>query len=354
MGSIREVHCKNGQIGYHAEVRLKGYPFQRASFRTRSKAKKWIQDTESAIRDGRHFRTAESKKHTVADLIDRFISQWLPKNPNGRAKKRALLMWWRDRLGKRLLADLSPAAIAEARDSLLSELTVRKSKRSPSTVNRYLAALSKALTIGVREWGWLEDSPMRKVTKPTEAKGRDRLLRLDEKDRLLEACKRSSSPYLYPIVSLALLTGMRYGEIVKLRWEDIDFEHRRITLHQTKNGENRVLPLTPSVEAVFMGLRDTEALPVGPVFASTRRNNKTRVINIRAAFTKALREADIENFTFHMLRHAAASYLAMNGATQGELMAILGHKTPAMTKRYAHFSQQHVAGVLERMQAKLM
>ena len=95
MGSIREVRKKDGTVSYHVEVRLKGHPSQRTAFRTRSLAKKWVQGTESAIRDGRHFRTAESKKHTVADLIDRFIMQWLPKNPNGIVKKTALLTWWK-------------------------------------------------------------------------------------------------------------------------------------------------------------------------------------------------------------------------------------------------------------------
>jgi integrase len=94
---------------------------------------------------------------------------------------------------------------------------------------------------------------MRKVTKPPEAKGRDRLLTLEEKNRLLVACKASSTPYLYPIVSIALLTGMRYGEIVGLHWEDIHFELKTITLHQTKNGDGRVLPLTEPVAQILQG-----------------------------------------------------------------------------------------------------
>lgn len=70
MGTIREYKKEDGSVSYHAEVRLKGYPSQRASFQTRTLAKKWIQDTESSIRDGRHFSTAEAKKHTVNNLID--------------------------------------------------------------------------------------------------------------------------------------------------------------------------------------------------------------------------------------------------------------------------------------------
>ncbi len=176
MGTIREYKKEDGTLTYHAEVRLKGYSPQRESFRTRTLAKKWIQDTESSIRDGRHFRIAEAKKHTVKDLIDRFVSQWLSQFPERIVRQTAYLAWWKERLGHLLLADLTPAAIAEARDTLLSENTSRQKLRNPVTVNRYLAAFSRALTIAMKEWGWIDDTPMRKVSKPSEGSGRNRTL----------------------------------------------------------------------------------------------------------------------------------------------------------------------------------
>lgn len=348
MGAIRESKKKDGAVTYHAEVRLKGYPPQRASFRTRTLAKKWVQDTESSIRDGRHFRTAESKKHTVKDLIDRFINQWLAQFPHRTVRQTAYLAWWKDRLGHLLLADLTPAILAEARDALLAEKTPRQTIRNPSTANRYIAAFSRALTIAMKEWGWLDDTPMRKVSKPAEGKGRNRLLSLEEKERLLQACKVSLNPHLYPIVSLALLLGMRYGEIAGLKWEDIDYTNKLITLAKTKNGETRILPLTPAVEGALAFCRKTD-IEHGLVFKPSSPTNRSGVVDIRNAFIKALKQGDIQSFRFHDLRHAAASYLAMNGATQGELMAILGHKSPSMTRRYAHYSQKHMANLMERM-----
>lgn len=243
MGTIREYDKGDGSITYHAEVRLRGYPDQRASFRTKSLAKKWIQDTESAIRDGRHFRTAEAKKHTVKDLIEKFISQWLSQHPHRVVRQTAYLAWWKDRLGHLLLADLTPVVLAEARDALLAERTPRGNIRNPSTANRYIAAFSRALTIAMKEWGWLDDTPMRKLSKPPEGKGRNRLLSIEEKDRLLKACQASPNIHLYPIVSIALLTAMRFGEIVTLRWEDIDYIGKTITIEKTKNGERRILLL---------------------------------------------------------------------------------------------------------------
>ena len=194
---------------------------------------------------------------------------------------------------------------------------------------------------------------MRKVSKPSEGKGRNRLLSIEEKDRLLQACRLSPSPFLYPIVSIALLTGMRFGEIVNLKWEDIDFLNKIITLEKTKNGERRMLPLTEAVENMLILFRKTD-ITSGLIFKPISPTNRNGVVDIRNAFMKALKQAQISDFRFHDLRHASASYLAMNGATQGELMTILGHKSPAMTRRYAHYSQKHVATLMERMHVNLL
>lgn len=349
MGTIRELTKKNGEKSYHAEVRLRGHPPQRRCCRTKTDAKKWIQDTEAAIRDGRFKSQSASRKYTVSDLIDRFAEYCLPKDPRYYPKKVQLLQRWKEELGSLYLSDLSPAHIAQVRDKLLNETTTKKRLRSPSTVNRYIAAFSKALSVAMKEWGWIDENPMFKISKPKEARSRDRFLSLEEKNRLLEACKSSSNPYLYPIVSLALLTGMRYGEIVKLKWGDINFDMHFITLHETKNGERRVIPLTDDVAKV---LKDTPTFGDKEntlVFPSQKPAPTKHPISIRKSFARALQIAGIESFRFHDLRHTAASYLAMNGATQGELMAILGHRSPTMTRRYAHYSQKHLNQLMQKM-----
>lgn len=352
MGTIREGRRKDGSLSYHAEVRLKGHSSQRASFRTRSLAKKWVQDTESAIRDGRHFRTAESKRHTLADLIERFFKEWLPKFPQRQVKQTALLTWWKKRYGHILLADLTPAVIAEGRDELLNQTTVRKTQRNPSTVNRYLSALGRALTIGVKEWGWLEENPIRNVSKPSESRGRERFLSLSEKERLLEQCRLSRNPNLYPIVALALLTGMRQGELINLHWENVDFERNRISLWKTKNGDSRQIPLTPEMEKVFRDCRSFGSSSNTLVFPPIKKTVTAPRLSIREAFEAALKRAGIQNFRFHDLRHTAASYIAMSGATQGELQALFGWKSPQMTKRYAHFTQEHLRKILSKNSLK--
>lgn len=349
MGTIREVTRKDGSTSFHAEVRLRGYPSQRSSFRTKSLAKKWIQDVESGIRDGRHFKTVESKRHTVGEMIDRFINQWLPKFPGRQKKQTSLLLWWKERIGHLLLSDLTSSVIAECRDQLLIEITKRGRLRSTSTTNRYLSALSKNLSVAVNEWGWIDDTPIRKVSKPAEGKGRERYLSREERKRLLEECKNSRNLNLFPIVSIAILTGMRFGEIANLRWGNLDFEQGIITLLQTKNGEIRYVPLTKEAEKIFKESPSFGNSQQSLIFPPSNNTRAQKVISIREAFEAALKRAEIDNFRFHDLRHTAASYMAMSGATQGELMAILGHRTPLQTKRYAHYSQVHLKAMMERV-----
>lgn len=348
MGSIREVKKKNGDVTYHVEVRLKGRKPERESFRTKTEAKQWIQDTEAAIRDGRYKGRVVSKQHSVEDLIDRFIANCVPKHPRYFKQKVQLLTRWKEELRKIRLSDLSSSHIATVKDRLLTEATSKKSIRSPSTVNRYLSSFSKVLNVAVNEWEWLKENPMKRITKPKEGRGRDRFLSIDEKRRLLESCQASTNPYLYSIVVLALELAMRYGEITKLRWKDIDFEGGLITLRETKNGEDRILPLTNKSVEILKQMIQTESNENELLFKSRRQPKSEKTIDIRKSFAKATKLAEIENFRFHDLRHTAASYLAMNGATQGELMAILGHKTPTMTKRYAHYSQQHIRKLMEK------
>ncbi len=181
MAYIQERKIDDGKIHYRVQIRLRGYPTASATFERKTDAKLWVQQTESAMREGRHFKTAEAKKHNVGELSDRYIQNVIPTKPKNAAATTAQLKRWKSQMGHCLLSDLTPALIAEQRDILLKGKTFKGTIRSPSTVVRYLAALSHALSVATKEWGWLEESPMRKVTKPSEPHGRVRFLNDEER-----------------------------------------------------------------------------------------------------------------------------------------------------------------------------
>ncbi|NGX51765.1 MAG: Tyrosine recombinase XerC [Candidatus Anoxychlamydiales bacterium] len=352
MANIQKRETKSGKIHFRVQISLKGYPKQTATFRNKTLARKWAEQTEAAIREGRHFKTAEAKKHTLNELINRYITQVIPRKKDWK-KQKSQLTWWKKQLGDYLLSDITPALIAEQRDLLLEGTTNRGNKRSNSTVVRYLAALSHAFSIAMKEWGWIEDNPLRKVLKPKESRGRIRFLEKVERANLLEACKNSSNSYLYLIVVLALSTGMRYSEIINLTWADVDLIKSRITLHDTKNGEIRVVPITGLALNLLKDFEKIRNISSILLFPRQKGQNLQKPINLRTSWKKAVKEAEIKDFRFHDLRHCCASYLVMNGASSGEIAEVLGHKTLSMVKRYAHLSEAHTSKVVASMNEKI-
>ena len=351
MATIEERKALSGATSYRVLVRLKGFPTQTATFSRKTDAKKWASQTEVAIRENRYFKTVESKRHTLKDLVDRYVQNILPTKPQSEQKQKSQLQWWVSQLGAYTLSDITPARISECRDTLLSEITYRKTQRSPSTANRYMAALSHAFSIAVKEWGWLEANPLNKIRKLKEPRGRIRFLSDEERKRLLTACHESNTPHLYLIVILCLSTGARKMEIMNLTWDDVDFNRNVITLHETKNGERRLLPLVHKARALLLEHSKIRNLESNLLFPS--KHNANKPIDIRAAWEAALKQADITDFRFHDLRHSAASYLAMNGASLAEIAEVLGHKTLQMVKRYAHLSEAHTAKVVASMNEKI-
>jgi integrase len=214
------------------------------------------------------------------------------------------------------------------------------------TVNQYLATLSHALNTAVVEWGWLEASPLRRVRRLREPRGRVRWLDEAERQRLLAASAASANRLLLPVVILALSTGARKQELLSLTWRDVDLRRERLLLHQTKTGERRSVPLTGRALAEMQALAKVRRIETALVFP--RRDGRAPM-DLRYAWQQALREAGLQDFRFHDLRHCCASYLAMHGASLVEIAEVLGHKTLQMVKRYAHLAESHTAGVVARM-----
>jgi integrase len=340
MATIVRRPGKNGQTSYRAQVRRKGAQPLSATFTKLSDAKQWGQITEAAILEGRHFTTAEAKRHMLTDLVERYLVEVMPQTrPSTSYTQTRHLYWWRAQLGPHALAAITPVTIAECRNQLAQN-------HAPATVVRYLSTLSHAYTIAVEEWQWITGNPVRKVRKPKEPRGRVRFLSDDERQRLLATCERSRNPYLYTLVILALATGARYGELMHLHWFDVDLGRGTLTFRDTKNGETCTVPLTGYAHVHLQQHAKVRRLDTTLVFPDTTGK---RPHYMRDAWKHAVQKATIPNFRFHDLRHTFASYMAMNGASLLEIAEVLGHKTLSMVKRYAHLTEGHTSCVVERM-----
>jgi integrase len=368
MATIETRWGRDGSATYRARIRLFGRPAVTKTFNRKTDARTWAEQIESDLRRGRQAPLAEAMRRTLAQLVDRYIDETLPAKGRKTEKNfRAYLRWWKAEIGDYTLANVTPALISECRKKLHSTPARYGRARGPASVNRYLAALSTCLTTAVAEYEWIEANPMlgKRVRKFKEPKGRVRFLSDDERRYLLEACEPQAD--LYAVVLLALSTGARQGEILGIRCADIDLSRAAITLHDTKNGDRRVLSLAGPALEVMRERMKVRRIDNDRVFLHPKKKDKP--LDISASWYKALDAARakymadckkakqepvpafLENFRFHDLRHSAASYLAMNGATLAEIAEILGHRTLAMVKRYAHLTDAHVSKVVARMNA---
>jgi integrase len=354
MATIEKRVTKSGKITYRAKIRRKNHRPLTATLSTKADAKRWVAENEAAILSGRHFHFAESKHRTLAQAIAKYIPRILCelKDASGRIKH---LAWWESEIGHLPLGAISPALLVECREKLLTETPHRRKNtlrpRSHATVNRYLASLSALMTYAVREWQWLDKNPVNYLKKLKEPKGRCRYLSQAELACLLEVLNQPSKyPEMRPIILLAMTTGMRRGEILGLRWKDIDFQRQRIILPKTKNDDTRAVPLVgPALEA----LREwSRVMPINRnslIYPSRGKSGAEKPFDMNHAWNQIRSNARLLDFRFHDLRHTAASFLAMSGATLREIGDIIGHKTLAMVQRYAHLTDDHKYATVERM-----
>ncbi len=224
--------------------------------------------------------------------------------------------------------------------------TERKKEFKPASVNRELATLKHFFSKAV-EWGKLKESPAnRKVKFFKGAVNRVRFLMPDEFQTLLSNCE----DFLKPIVTVAVHTGMRRGELLSLTWDRVNVEQGIITVMDTKNSERKDIPMDETVKATLQGLEKRE----GIVFL----NKKGVPINpmvMHYAFHDALDRSGITDFRFHDLRHTFASNLVMAGVKIEKVQKLMGHKMIAMTQRYAHLAPGYLAEsvrVLDRVMAQ--
>lgn len=360
MPTIQKRTSASGKVSYRVLIRLKGFPAQTATFPDDHLAKKWGTLTEAAIWEGRYFKSAAAKKHTLEDMVMRYLKSLETSNPRRLQDVAPMMAWWKQELGYCILADLDEAIISEALDRLATRQITRRGTKaplSPARINRYYAALFRACSLAVDTWKWLEKHPMVGIERFAEPEGRVRWLEPAERAALLKATCESKNEILNTVVVLALSTGARKSEIMGLQWKDVDLENRVLVFLKTKNKRRRSVALAgQALEKVqklnAARLKHTIA-PAGTDLVFPSPNDPAKPYDINTSYENAVKLAGLNDFHFHDLRHCAASYMAMNGATVSDIAAVLGHQTLSMAQRYSHLSPAHTRSVVISMNEKI-
>ncbi|MCX8027653.1 MAG: site-specific integrase [Thermodesulfovibrionales bacterium] len=209
-------------------------------------------------------------------------------------------------------------------------------KNKPATINRHLATI-KHMFNKAYHWGLITEEVNNQVKRCKllkEDNKRMRYLSHEECIRLVDACDE----HIRPIVIMALNTGMRKGEILNLKWENVDLKHGFILLEKTKNGDKREIPINDNLREILNNLiRRIDS----PYVFYNQKTGKPYHPEIKRSFHSALKRAGIKDFRFHDLRHTFASHLVMAGVDITTVSKLLGHKSITMTLRYSHLSPSH-------------
>lgn len=313
---------------YQVRVRRKGLPTITKTFHKLSDAKEWANLQErQADRGELGPDRKELERITLADLVTRYRNEIVPTKKGAEIETIILDAFLRHRICKKRLSDLTTADFASYRDERLKTITAK-------TLKRQLSPISNMFEVARIDWKIpLRQNPLSDLSLKVIDNKRQRRLREGELDRLLEAGKDTRNPLIVPIILFALETAMRRGEILALRYRDVDLERQSATVRESKNGYSRTIPLSSAATTILMDAMSRmdkgEKEKNGRLFPTTP-------IALRLAWDRLTKRAKIDDLNFHDMRHEAISRLFELGLTVPEVASVSGHRDMRMLFRYAH------------------
>lgn len=269
---------------------------------------------------------------TLCTLLDAYCVTGA-RDHKGLHRLKWTIDFWKSRYGHLPVCEISKRALSMHIESR------RIQGKSNSTINREISILSASINYAIKRWGWNINNPASGLYLKTP-EGRLRWLTAQQAKALLDAAADSKAPHLQDFIVLAINTGMRRSEILRLQIGQIDLFTKKILLDgsQTKNGKRRVVPLNNgAISAIESRLRWNNENGITTHRVFVQRNGRP-VVQINTAFTNAVQKAGIEDFRLHDLRHTFASWLVGEGVALPEVRDLLGHSSIKQTERYAHLA----------------
>lgn len=296
---------------------------------------------------------AHQQRYLFDDVIVEYVNGKKVKTPFYKRKSaiKSLQLWF----GGRYMDEINEVDVRSftrsRMDGLLPDGKVRCRPVSAGTVNKEVGLFAAAVNWCRKELGWNIHNPAKGMKRP-EPEGRVRWITYEEAISLLKAAgENKRAPWLMDSIFVSLFTGMRFGEVVNLTWEKIDFDRALLVLESgtTKNGKRRSVVLHQQALAALQRRREfvMEHCPKSQwVFC---RKDGAQVKSMRRSFSTACSNAGITDFRRHDARHTFASWLRMSGADLAVVRDALGHSTIKMTERYAHLDPTHIRQAVSQL-----
>ena len=332
MATFRKRPGPRGAVVWQAQIIRRGHKRQYKTFDTKTQAEAWARQVEGEMDRGVFTSRAEAEATTLTEALDRYVREVTPRKKATTADREIYtIRWWQ-------ASALGPRSLASIRGKdIMAALAAKEAEGAAAhTIHLHIALISHLFTTARRAWGMEGlSNPAELVHKPRLPQGRNRRLVNDEHARLMAAALAYGGE-IGPLITWAIETAMRRGEIAAMRWEHLDRTDKVLLIPETKNGTPREIPLSTAALAVL------DVLPRrldGQVWSM-------RPDSISQAFERVCKAAGIEGLTFHDLRHEATSRLFEKGLNPMQVAAITGHKTLQMLKRYTHLRAEDLVGML--------
>ncbi len=220
----------------------------------------------------------------------------------------------------------------------------------PNSVNRHMTIIKHMFKKGI-EWGLVKTNPTIGIKRFPEPESKTRYLDEDELERLLLACKEQKrQPWLLPLVTLGVHTGMRRGELLGLRWDNVNLDRGLITLQQSKTLKIKAIPINESAREALIWL---DKHRYGDHVFMYHWQKPIGKANVQKSIDRVCSKAGIDDFTFHGTRHTFGSHLVMAGVDLATVSKLMGHTKINMTMRYAHLAPKHEAEAVAKLNARL-
>jgi len=335
---------------WHFSFQIKGVRYREAIPEARTKFQ--AEQAEAKARD-QVFQGTYGAVQLGNQDFSQFVSEtylpWAKANKRTWRNDEIIANQWAETFKGQTLREVSPLAIEKWKRDRAQSITRRGTTRCPASVNMELAVLSRIFTLAV-ELEQASSNPCRKVRKLRVDNQRNRYLSADEETRLM-AQLTGRRKHLYPLVALALGTGMRRGELLNLSWRHVDFLRGVIHVVNTKTARDRIIPMSQSVREVLIEQRKSQT---GDLVFESRRIVKRRagegLVDVKKAFVAACQDAGIADFHFHDLRHTFATRLGDAGCNVTTIARLLGHSNIQMSMRYTHASDDTLRNAVEYAQ----
>jgi len=329
IGSVYIRKTKQGKVRWYADYQDNGKRVREVvkNAQSRAEAVLYLQEKVAEAFNNVHGTCREKKPIKFTELADCYIQDYAKLNKRTWKNDRCCInAHLKPFFGEMQLNEITPLFIEKYRAKRL------KTGVTKSTVNRELAIMKKMFNLSI-DWKLATENPVKKVKFFSEKDNlKERILTKEEEDRLLVA----SAEHLKPILIAALNTGMRLGEILSLKWGQIDFEKELVRVEKTKSGKIRYVNINSVLSKTLENLKAENG---EGEFLFTNPETGQPLKDVKTAFKSACRRANIKNLRFHDLRHTFASRLVESGVDLITVKELLGHSTVKITERYTHPNQ---------------